>query len=212
MQHAICRLQSPTQQTCTSRTRRCGPTQGQTDGRTDAQPMHRPCCACRAGGVCQKYALSYSRVPLDRLTDFVCDLTRPDPLGVLNDYALYKSTHSLTQTHRQCPYMSRLSGQVYDQTKSAGLVGDPSGPWVWSGLVGSVWWNVDIVQQTNRMTSLLLLRRTQASKQVTSWMIASYRDTHSMRSWRSPAKSRRLMIVRLLPCRSLQITIITHSA
>jgi len=83
---------------------------------------------------------------------------------------------------------------------------------VWSGLVGSVWWNVDIVQQTNRMTSLLLLRRTQASKQVTSWMIASYRDTHSMRSWRSPAKSRRLMIVRLLPCRSLQITIITHSA
>ena len=33
--------------------------------------------------------------------------------------------------------MSRLSGQVYDQTKSGGLVGDPSGPWVWSGLVWS---------------------------------------------------------------------------
>ena len=37
------------------------------------------------------------------------DQTRPDPRG-------------------QSPYMSRLSGQVYDQTKSGGLVGDPSGP------------------------------------------------------------------------------------
>jgi len=33
--------------------------------------------------------------------------------------------------------MSRLSGEVYDQTKDkvGGLVGDASGPWVWSGRV-----------------------------------------------------------------------------
>ena len=35
-------------------------------------------------------------------------------------------------TDKVSPYMSRLSGQVYDQT------GDPSGPWVWSGRVRAV--------------------------------------------------------------------------
>jgi len=39
------------------------------------------------------------------------------------------------QTHRQSSHMSRLSGQVYDQKKVRGLVGDPSGLWVWSGRV-----------------------------------------------------------------------------
>ena len=44
------------------------------------------------------------------------------------------------QTHGQSPYMSRLSGQVYNLTKSADLsetqaVGG-------SGLVGSAWWNL----------------------------------------------------------------------
>ena len=39
------------------------------------------------------------------------------------------------QTDVQSPYVSRLSGQVYDQTKSGGLVGDPSGSLVWSGRV-----------------------------------------------------------------------------
>jgi len=49
-------------------------------------------------------------------TDSVCDPTRPP-------------------THGHSPYMSRLSGQVYDRgTKSA----DPSGPWVGSGRVGVV--------------------------------------------------------------------------
>ena len=39
------------------------------------------------------------------------------------------------QTHGQSPYMSRLSGQVYDQIKTTDVCGDPSGPWFWSGRV-----------------------------------------------------------------------------
>ena len=31
--------------------------------------------------------------------------------------------------------MSRSSGQVYDQNCLRGIVGDPDGPWVWSGRV-----------------------------------------------------------------------------
>ena len=39
------------------------------------------------------------------------------------------------QSHKPSPHMSRLSGQVYDQTTFADVCGDPSGPWVWSGRV-----------------------------------------------------------------------------
>ena len=53
------------------------------------------------------------QIPLHGPTDFVCDPTRPD------------------QTNGQSPYMrTRLRPD-----KVRGLVGDPSGPWVWSGRV-----------------------------------------------------------------------------
>jgi len=45
------------------------------------------------------------------------------------------------QTHGQSPYVSRLCGQIYDQTKSADL--SETRAVCGSGLVGTAWWNLE---------------------------------------------------------------------
>jgi len=72
------------------------------------------------------------QIPLHGPTDFVCDPTRPD------------------QTHGQSPYMSRSSGQVYDQTKSVRTCAETQAVGG-SGLVGSG--RVRVVEFSNDTTS-----------------------------------------------------------
>jgi len=105
----------------------------------------------KSQGLLPKNNLSARRSTFSR--DCVCSFVRA---GCHTAHA-YSNTGRLCptrpdQTHGQSPYMSRLSGPVYDQTESADVCGDPSGLWVWSGRVCVVEFRNDTTRSDQRQS------------------------------------------------------------